>query len=122
MGKGQSTGSKKRAYWAKMLVVLGAALALADLAFLAHPLTRLVDAVIGGRLSGLVPLLGLYFMTAVRALVLQQIDYVSLVPRILVLFSALVAIVIGVARWKARPAIRSGSDGGSVVDSLRGER
>ncbi|HTQ62180.1 MAG TPA: hypothetical protein VMI32_18290 [Candidatus Solibacter sp.] len=82
---------------------LGLAAILADLAFLASTLTRLFEASRLG-LLGLVPSLGLSLLHAAGAVALHQVDYFSLISRILVLFSSLVAIVIGAVLLKTQPA------------------
>lgn len=85
----------------RILVSLGFAGLIADLAFLAQPLERLVQTLSEG-LYGLAPALGLSVLNAARAIALHQIDYFSLISRILVLFLALVAVVTGTVLWNSR--------------------
>ena len=85
----------------KILVSLGFAGLIADLAFLAQPLERLAQR-LGEGLFSLVPALGLSVLNAARAIAFHQIDYFSLISRILVLFLALVAMVTGTVLWNSR--------------------
>ena len=85
----------------RILVSLGFAGLIADLAFLAQPLERLAQKLSEG-LFGLVPSLGLSVLNAARAIALDQIDYFSLISRILVLFLALLAMVTGTVLWNFR--------------------
>jgi uncharacterized iron-regulated membrane protein len=85
----------------RILVSFGFAGLIADLAFLAQPLQRLAQR-LGEGLFGLVPALGLSVLNAARAIALHQIDYFSLISRILVLFLALAAMVTGTVLWNSR--------------------
>ena len=85
----------------RILVSLGFAGLIADLAFLAQPLERLAQKLTEGLFS-VVPALGLSVLNAARAIALHQIDYFSLISRILVLFLALVAVVTGTVLWNSR--------------------
>jgi uncharacterized iron-regulated membrane protein len=85
----------------RILVSFGFAGLIADLAFLAQPLQRLAQR-LGEGLFGLVPALGLSVLNAARAIALHQIDYFSLISRILVLFLALLAMVTGTVLWNSR--------------------
>jgi hypothetical protein len=76
---------------------------LSDLAFLAQPLERLVERLREG-LFALVPSLGLSFLSAARAIAFHQLDYFSLISRILVLFTAMVAVIVGIVLL--RPSTR----------------
>ncbi|MHB8499345.1 MAG: hypothetical protein ACYDCG_01290 [Candidatus Acidiferrales bacterium] len=121
MAAGQAAEYRRKSYLGRILVVLGLAALLADLAFLAAPLERLVEKMRDG-LFGVVPTLGLSFLNAARAIALHQIDYFSMVSRILILFSAIVAVVIGGMLWSARPAAHAAPDLPSARDSLNGDR
>jgi hypothetical protein len=92
---------EKRRFMGRILVSLGFAGLIADLAFLAQPLERLAQKLSEGLFS-LVPALGLSVLNAARAIALDQIDYFSLISRILVLFLALVAVVTGTVLWNSR--------------------
>jgi hypothetical protein len=92
---------EKRRFMGRILVSLGFAGLIADLAFLAQPLERLAQKLSEGLFS-LVPALGLSVLNAARAIALDQIDYFSLISRILVLFLALVAVVAGTVLWNSR--------------------
>lgn len=85
----------------RILVSLGFAGLMADIAFLAQPLARLAQKLAEGLFS-IVPALGLSVLNAARAIAFHQIDYFSLVSRILVLFLALVAVVAGTVLWNSR--------------------
>jgi hypothetical protein len=113
MATTQTNGYKQRRLWGSSLVTLGVAALLADLAFLAVPLTQLIEKMRDG-LLGVIPALGLSFLSAARAIAFHQIDYFSLVSRILVLFSAMVAVVVGTTLWNARQAPSRTSLPGSV--------
>jgi hypothetical protein len=97
----QHATQEKRRFMGRILVSLGFAGLIADLAFLAQPLERLVQKLSEG-LYGLAPALGLSVLNAARAIALHQIDYFSLISRILVLFLALVAVVTGTVLWNSR--------------------
>jgi hypothetical protein len=102
-----STG-KKRSYSGSILVILGFAALVADLAFLATPLERLIERLKDG-LFGVAPALGLSFLNAVRAIALHQLDYFSLIARILVLFSAMLALIVGLALLRSHSAGSTGA-------------
>ena len=97
----QHAGYKKRGYMGKILVTLGSVALLADLSFLAQPLERLAARFSEG-FFGLVPTIGLSFLNAARAVAFHQIDYFPLVSRILVLFSSMVAVLVGIALLRSR--------------------
>jgi hypothetical protein len=92
---------EKRRFMGRILVSLGFAGLIADLAFLAQPLERLAQKLSEGLFS-VVPALGLSVLNAARAIAFHQIDYFSLISRILVLFLALVAVVTGTVLWNSR--------------------
>jgi hypothetical protein len=117
----QLASHEKRRYMGRILVSLGFAGLVADLAFLAPPLERLAQKLSEG-FFGIVPALGLSVLNAARAIALHQIDYFSLISRILVLFLALVAVVTGTLLWNSR---RSAIDSGESLSrsaSVRGDR
>jgi hypothetical protein len=95
MATPQHAGHEQRGYLGRILIILGSLAMLSDLAFLAQPLERLVVGLREG-LFALVPSLGLSFLSAARAIVFHQLDYFSLISRILVLFTAMVAVIIGI--------------------------
>jgi hypothetical protein len=101
MAPQQHAGYKKRGYMGRILVTLGSVALLADLSFLAQPLERLAARFSEG-FFGLVPTLGLTFLNAARAVAFHQIDYFPLISRILVLFSAMVAVIVGIALLRSR--------------------
>lgn len=94
-------GYQRRGYWGTILVTLGFVALVADLEVLAQPLGRLAERLQEGAFS-LVPSLGLSFLNAARAFALHQIDYFSLVSRILILFTAAVAVVVGLALLRSQ--------------------
>jgi hypothetical protein len=91
----QHTGYEQRGYLGRILITLGSVAMLSDLAFLAQPLERMLERLREG-LFAMVPSLGLSFLTAARAIAFHQLDYFSLISRILVLFTALVAVIVGI--------------------------
>jgi hypothetical protein len=93
----------------KILVTLGSVALLGDLAFLVQPLGRLAQK-LGEGFFGFVPALGLSFLNAARAIAFHQIDYFSLISRILVLFSAMVAVIVGIALLRSRSARAVGAN------------
>ena len=95
MATQQHAGYGQRGSLGKILVTVGSVALLADITFLAVPLERLVERLRDG-LFGFVPALGLSFLNAARAIAFHQIDYFSLISRILVLFSAMAAIIVGI--------------------------
>ncbi|HKN77189.1 MAG TPA: hypothetical protein VJW94_18580 [Candidatus Acidoferrum sp.] len=112
---------EKRHYMGRILVSLGLVGLIADLAFLAQPLERLVQR-LGEGLSGIVPALGLSVLNAARAIALHQIDYFSLISRILVLFLALAAVVTGTVLWNSRRTAIDSGESLSRFASVRGDR
>jgi ascorbate-specific PTS system EIIC-type component UlaA len=103
MATQQHAGNAKKTLWGKLLVIFGFVALIADSAVLAQPFERLVEKLSEGLFS-LLPTVGLSFMHAARAFAFHQIDYFSLISRILVLFTAMVALVVGSALWKSTPA------------------
>jgi predicted tellurium resistance membrane protein TerC len=103
MATQQHAGNKQKGYWGRFLVMLGSVVLIADLAFLAQPFERLAEKLSEGLFSVL-PTVGLSFVHAARYFAFHQIDYFSLISRILVLFTAMVALVVGSALWKSTPA------------------
>lgn len=101
MATRQAAGPKQRVTLGRAFVAGGLAVLLADLAFLAQPLEKLVERLRDG-LFGFVPALGLSFLTAARAIAFHQIDYFSLISRILVLFSAMTALIVGFVLLRSR--------------------
>jgi len=108
MARGQEAERKQKVYWGRAFMTLGFAALLADLAFLAQPLEKLVERLRDG-LFGFVPAFGLSFLAAARAIAFHQIDYFSLISRILVLFSAMTAIVIGIILLRSHSARATGA-------------
>jgi hypothetical protein len=96
MAKRQHAGYERRGLLGRILVTLGSVALLADLSFLAQPLERLAER-LGQGLFALLPTLGLSFLNAARAIAFQQIDYFSLFSRILVSFTAMLAMIVGIA-------------------------
>src|SRR5487761_172157 len=99
----QVRGFGRRSFLGKVLVAFGVAALFASLAFLAGPAAHLFDQLRDG-LFTVLPALGLSFLTAARAFAFHQIDYFSLFSHILVLFSAMVAIILGTVLWSSHSA------------------
>ena len=98
---------KQRVYWGSALILLGLAALIANLAFVANPLAHVIENAQNG-LPGVVPSLGLSVLRAAGALALGQVDYFSLASRILLLFSAMVAVIVGMVLLCSR-SIATGS-------------
>jgi hypothetical protein len=94
-------GYERRGYLGTILVTLGSVALVADLEVLAQPLVRLAERLHGGVFS-FVPSLGISVLNAARAFAFHQIDYFSLVSRILILFTAAVAVVVGMALLRSQ--------------------
>jgi hypothetical protein len=105
MATPQHAGYEQRGYLGRILITLGSVAMLSDLAFLAQPLERVVERLREG-LFALVPSLGLSFLSAARAIAFHQLDYFSLISRILVLFTAMVAVIAGIVLLQP-PSTRS---------------
>ena len=105
MATRQHAGYEQRGYLARILIILGSVAMLGDLAFLAQPLERMVERLHEG-LFAVVSSLGLSFLSAARAIALHQLDYFSLISRILVLFTAMVAVIVGIVLLRP-PSTRS---------------
>jgi hypothetical protein len=105
MAKPIHAANERRGYLGTILVTLGLVAMVADLEVLAQPLLRLAERLHEG-VFGLIPSLGLSFLNAAGAFAFHQIDYFSLITRILVLFTAAVAIVVGLALLRS-PFARS---------------
>lgn len=90
----QQSENTRRGLLGRILVILGSMALIADLSFLAQPIERIAEKLSNG-LFALLPSVGLSFLHAASAIVFHQVDYFSLVARILVLFTAMVAVIVG---------------------------
>jgi hypothetical protein len=120
MAPQQHAGYKKRGYMGRILITLGSVALFADLSFLAQPLERLVAHFSEG-FVGLVPTLGMSFLNAARAIAFHQIDYFPLVSRILILFSAMVAVIVGIALQRSRSERATGINPSHTSAFRKGE-
>jgi uncharacterized membrane protein YkgB len=111
-------GYERRGYLGKFLMTLGSVALLADLSFLIRPLEQVIERLQNGLFS-LIPSLGLSFLNTAREVAFHQFDYFSLISRILVLFTALVAIVIGAVVLSTRSAA---ADRRGSAASVEGDR
>lgn len=109
MATRQHAAHERRAYLGKILVTLASIALLSDLAFLAQPLEGLLERLQEG-LFALVPSLGLSILSAARAIAFHQLDYFSLVTRILVLFTSMVAMIVGLALLRSPSARTTHAD------------
>ncbi len=91
----QQSEHTRRSLLGKIMVAIGSIALLADLSVLVRPIERLVQSVSEG-LFALLPSVGLSVLHAASAIAFHQVDYFSLVTRILVLFTAMVAVIVGV--------------------------
>ena len=112
---------KSKANWGRGLMILGVCVILTDLAFLAHPFMHLLAAAKAG-LYGIVPAIGLSILQTARAIAFHHVDYFSLVGRILLLFSAAVAVVLGSYKWNAWRSSAALPDRSSTLVPGKGDR
>jgi predicted cobalt transporter CbtA len=120
MANEQPTGYKERGYLGRALVTLGFAGLLADIAYLAPPFDQLLQGLTHGLVS-IAPTLGLSLLHAARVIALQQVDYASVASRILVLFSALALMIIGVVLL-GRPSMANSQEQQGYAASFKGDR
>ena len=104
----------------KALVILGLVTLSADLTFLVQPVVSLIGRLQNGVL-GVLPTLGAAILNVTQAIAFHEINYISLVSRILILFIALSAVVVGAARLHARRSRMLGREAEGLVDSMRGD-
>jgi len=90
------SAKKQAGYLAKGLVAAGLLVLLADLSLFARPLAALAASLKESTL-GVLPTLGMCLLNATQAIAFHQVDYFSLISRILVLFTAMVALIAGLA-------------------------
>ena len=109
----------RRGLLGRIMVILGSMALLADLSFLARPIERLAEKLNEG-LFGLLPTVGLSFLHAAKAIAFHQVDYFSLVARILVLFTSMVAVIVGISLLKS-PSARA-VNGDLLKEYLASER
>jgi hypothetical protein len=109
----------RRGLLGRIMVMLGSIALIADLAFLAQPIERLAEKLSEG-LFALLPSVGLSFLHAASAIAFHQVDYFSLVARILVLFTATVAVIVGIALLQS-PSARA-VNGDAMQEYLSSER
>ena len=120
MSKERTVKEGQMDYIGQALVALGFTALLADLSILVQPLGWLIGKLSHGVL-GAIPALGGAILNATQAIAFHEFNYVSLVWRILVLFIALVAVVVGVARLHARRSRMMHREAEGLVDSMRGD-
>lgn len=101
MARAQETRKGRKSQWGGILTTLGVLALIADLAFLVVPFTRIAEKA-GSGLVGVIPTLGMSILHAARAIAFHQVDYFSLIARILVLFVAMVAVIVGLVLWRTR--------------------
>ena len=109
----------RRGLLGRIMVMLGSIALLADLSFLVRPIERLAQSVSEG-LFAFLPSLGLSFLHAASAIAFHQVDYFSLVARILVLFTAMVAVIVGTALLQSASA--RAANGDDLQEYLSSER
>jgi uncharacterized membrane protein YkgB len=115
----QQSENARRSLLGKIMVAIGSIALLADLSVLVQPIERLVQSVSEG-LFALLPSVGLSFLHAARAIAFHQVDYLSLVARILVLFTAMVALIVGIVLSQSASARAANVDG--LQEYLSSER
>lgn len=119
MAKERTAKYQHEGFIGKALVVLGLVTLSADLTFLAQPVVSLIGRMQDGVL-GVLPTLGGAILNATQAIAFHEVNYMPLVSRILILFIALMAVVVGVARLHARRSQRMEREAEGLVDSMRG--
>lgn len=120
MAKVRNSRFQPDEFLGKALVILGMVTLSADLTFLVQPLASLIGRLQDGVL-GVLPTLGGAILNVTQAIAFHEINYLSLVSRTLILFIALAAVVIGVARLHARRAQMMRREAEGLVDSMRGD-
>jgi len=115
----QQSENIRRGLWGRIMVILGSMALLADLSFLVRPIERLAERLNEGLFS-LLPTVGLSFLHAAGAIVFHQVDYFSLVARILVLFTSMVAVIVGISLLQS-PSARA-ANGELLKEYLASER
>lgn len=88
------TANKQKAYWGLGLILLGLATLAPNLALVAAPIEHVLQTSAHG-VAGLVSFAGLSVIRAAGSFALGQVDYFSLASRILLLFCAMVAVIVG---------------------------
>ena len=109
MATPKHAANERTVYLGTILVTLGFVALVADLQVLVQPLARFAEGLHQGVFT-LIPSLGLSFLNAARAVAFHQIDYFSLVSRILVLFTAAVAVVAGLALLHSQSKLPTGAN------------
>jgi hypothetical protein len=109
MATPQHVANERKGYLGTILVTLGFVALVADLEVLAQPLARIAERLQEG-VFGLIPSLGLSFLNAASAFAFHQIDYFSLIARILVLFTAAVAVIVGLALLRSQTEYPTGAN------------
>ena len=94
MTTGPLTLQKHKTYFGGGLVLAGLLALQANLGFWGAPLATLIEGSKNG-LAGVLSLSGFYLLHAAGNIVLGQVDYFSLASRILLLFCAMVALILG---------------------------
>ena len=119
MAKERIANYQHEEFIGKALVVLGLVTLSADLTFLVQPVLLLIGKLQDGVL-GVLPTLGAAILNVTQAIAFHEINYISLVSRILILFIALAAVLVGAARLHARQSQMMGREAEGPVDSTRG--
>lgn len=107
--KPAATTKSQKGTWGAALLAAG----LLALLFNLVPAARLVTRLFAGFRSGFIaPLtsLGLSLLHALGSVALGQVDYASVFAHILVLFSAMVAIIFGIALLRSRSSKNAPAD------------
>lgn len=120
MAKERTADYKQDEFIGKALVILGMVTLSADLTFLVRPVLSLIGRLQDGVL-GVLPTLGGAILNVTQAIAFHEVNYVSVVWRILVLFVALVAVVVGAARLHARRSEMMEREAEGLADSMRGD-
>jgi hypothetical protein len=97
----RTKGSKQRGYLGNALIAAGVFALALDLSFLVQPIEAIAARLREG-LMGVLPTLGMCLLNATHAIAFHQVDYVSLISRILVLFCAMTSVIAGLSLLRPR--------------------
>ena len=101
MTKQPVSSKKQKGYWGTGLVTVGLVALLLDLGVVVQPFSHLIQTAQNG-LAGVTSLAGLSLLNAVRSVAFHQVDYLALSLRILVLFLAMLAVIVGIVLMRSR--------------------
>lgn len=113
--KPAATAKSQKGYWGAALLAAGLLALLFNLVSAASLFTSLFAGLRTGFIGPLTSL-GLSLLHAVGSVALGQVDYASVFAHILVLFSAMVAIIFGIALLRSRSSKNASADFSTLDD------